>query len=151
MPKTTYWGHIFNERFCQPCHNYAKSLTYFLSKYFRCLFSLTCLTCHIQGWIQGGGRGGQPPPPPPPPTQKINLKMECLKGKGRIISLFLHQKCLNVNSSGHKEPQNRNFLTISCLLMPIVMIVSRDENSSRPSAKIHLPMILELQYCWSAK
>ena len=27
---------------CLQCHNYAKSITYFLSKYFRCLFSLTC-------------------------------------------------------------------------------------------------------------
>ena len=33
----------------------------------------------------------------------------CLKDKRRTISLFLHQKCLNVNSSGHKEPQNCNF------------------------------------------
>ena len=35
--------------------------------------------------------------------------------------MFLHQKCFNVNSSGHKEPQ---FSTTSCLL-PIVMIVSQ--------------------------
>ena len=71
------------------------------------------------------GGPGPPPPPPNPENQFENgAKFLCLKGKGRIISLFLHQKCLNVNSSGHKEPQNRNFLTISCLLMSIVMIVS---------------------------
>ena len=57
------------------------------------------------GLDPGGGR---------PLTQKINLKME-LKGKEKAISsiavscLFLHQKSFNVNSSGHKEPQNCNF------------------------------------------
>ena len=49
----------------------------------------------------GEGAGGGSPPP----TQIINLKTELnLKGKGRTICLFLHQKC-----SGHKEPQNSNF------------------------------------------
>ena len=54
----------------------------------------------------GGGGGG-------PLTQKVNLKngakLLCLKHMGRTISLFLHQKCFNVNSSGHKESQNCNF------------------------------------------
>ena len=36
----------------------------------------------------------------------------CLKGKGRTISLFLHQKCFNVNSSGHKEPQNNHLMLV---------------------------------------
>ena len=54
-----------------------------------------------QGWIQGGGAN--------PENQFENgAKFLCLKGKGRTISLFLHQKCFNVNSSGHKEPQNCN-------------------------------------------
>ena len=33
-------------------------------------------------------------------------------GKGSTISLFLHQKCFNVNNSGHKEPQNCNFMLV---------------------------------------
>ena len=57
-----------------------------------------------------GGGGGAGPPPPNPENQFENrAKFLCLKGKVRAISLFLHQKCFNVNSSGHKEPQNRNF------------------------------------------
>ena len=32
-----------------------------------------------------------------------------LTGLLRTISLFLHQKCFNVNSSGHEEPPNCNF------------------------------------------
>ena len=59
--------------------------------------------------IMGGGGGGRPTPL----TQKINLKTElnfCVyRVRGRTTSLFLHQKCFNVNSSGHKEPQNCDF------------------------------------------
>ena len=42
----------------------------------------------------GGGGGANPE------NQFENrAKFLCLKGKGRAISLFLHQKCFNVNSS----------------------------------------------------
>ena len=75
-------------------------------------------------------RRGTPPPGldpagrcPANPENKFEngAKLLCLKGKGRTISLCLHQKCLNINSSGHKEPQNSDF---SNHLMLIVMIVS---------------------------
>ena len=54
----------------------------------------------------GGGGGGLDPPPPPNPENQFEngAKFLCLKDKGRTISLLLHQKCFNVNSSGHKEP-----------------------------------------------
>ena len=56
---------------------------------------LCCNACdsHIKYCKGGGGGGGGVL------FQKINLKMELnLKGtcKGRIISLFLHQKCLKM-------------------------------------------------------
>ena len=50
------------------------------------------------GLDPGGGGGGGPN------AENRGAKFLCLKGKGRTISLFLHQKCFNVNSSGHKEP-----------------------------------------------
>ena len=67
----------------------------------------------VQGWIQGGGWGGQPPPPPNPENQFENgTKFLCLKGKWRTISLFLHQKCYNVNSSGHLKIVIFNYLML---------------------------------------
>ena len=50
--------------------------------------------------LDPGGGGGECPPPNPENQFENGAKFLCLKGKGRIISLFLHQKCLNVNSSG---------------------------------------------------
>ena len=46
----------------------------------------------------GGGEGGS--------QFENGAKFLCLKGKGRTISSFLHQKCYQ---HGHKEPQNCNF------------------------------------------
>ena len=60
-----------------------------------------------QGWIQEGGGGGGGGPNPENQFEN-GVKFLCLKGKGRTISLFLHQKCFNVNSSGQKEPQSCN-------------------------------------------
>ena len=63
------------------------------------------------GW--GGvvrGAGAPPPPSPLSLTQKINLKTEL--------------NCC-VNSSGHKEPQNCDFSTTSCLLMPDSVVMSK--------------------------
>ena len=59
----------------------------------------------VPGLDPGRGLGGGGPNPE---NQFENrAKFLCLKGKGRTISLFLHQKCYYV--SGHKEPQNCNF------------------------------------------
>ena len=69
----------------------------------------------LQGWIKGGGRGGgggQAPPPNPENQFENRAKFLCLKGKGRTISLFMHQKCFNVNSSGHKEPHFNHLMLV---------------------------------------
>ena len=50
------------------------------------------------GRAGGGGGGGQCSP-----TGKIYSKTELNSSKTKK-DLFLHQKCLNANSSGHKEP-----------------------------------------------
>ena len=67
--------------------------------------------------LSGLDLGGGGVPPNPESQLENEAKFLRLKGKGGTI--------LNVNSSGHKEPQNCNFSTTSCLLMPIVMIVSQ--------------------------
>ena len=49
----------------------------------------------------GGGGGGAPNPE----NQFENVAC-ILRGQGdNNFLVFLHQKCLNVNSSGHREPQ----------------------------------------------
>ena len=68
-----------------------------------------CRAGSREGAGGGGGGGGSPPPPNPEKQFENGAKFLCLKGRGRTISLFLHQKCFNVNSSDHKEPQNCKF------------------------------------------
>ena len=63
----------------------------------------------FHGHSRAGSREGAGGPPNPENQFENGAKFLCLKGKGGTISLFLHQKCFNVNSSGHKEPQNCNF------------------------------------------
>ena len=80
------------------------------------LTSVTEVQCHTTR-SRDGMLDLSPPPPPPPPRNPENqfenrAKFLCLKGKWRITSLFLHQKCFNVHSSGHKEPQNCNHLML---------------------------------------
>ena len=55
------------------------------------------------GLDPGGGGGGGGDGTNPENQFQNGAKFLCLKGKGRTIFLFLHQKCLNVNSSGHKD------------------------------------------------
>ena len=59
-----------------------------------------------QGWIQGGGGGGGGGGGRAL-TQKINLKRELNS------CVFLHQKCFNINSNGHKEPQNCHLMLVN--------------------------------------
>ena len=69
----------------------------------RCKLEWPYLPMHRAGSREGGAW----PPLPNPENQFENgAKFLCLKGKGRTI---LHQKCFNVNSSGHKEPRNCYF------------------------------------------
>ena len=63
---------------------------------------------YLVSGCRAGSRGAGAPPPPPPPPYPEN-QFENVKGKGRTISLFLHQKYFIVSSSGPKEPQNCNF------------------------------------------
>ena len=62
------------------------------------------VSLYEQDMIRGGGGGGGGPNP------DNGTKFLRLKDLGDKISLLLHQKCFNVNSSGHKEPQNCNFV-----------------------------------------
>ena len=106
------WGvHIWEEitNFISLLHNLAP---------YHCGGLAAGLPCIIWGGGGGGGGGGGAPP-----THKINLKTELnscvLKGKGRTISLFLHQKCFNVNSTKSLK------IVIFNHLMLVVMIVSQ--------------------------
>ena len=51
----------------------------------------------------GGGGGGAGPPPNPENQFENGAKFLCLKGKGKTISFFLHQKCFNVTAVATKS------------------------------------------------
>ena len=57
------------------------------------------MSCIRAGFREGAGGPGPPPPPNPENQFENGAKFLCLKGKGRIISLFLNALMLTAVAS----------------------------------------------------